>query len=46
MTNDLINQAYVRKPPYKAKRMGLRELPGWVHMEVLGSGTPGEGVGA
>ena len=46
MTGDLINHAYVMKPPYKPKRMEFGELPGCEHVETGESVEPGEGMGA
>ena len=44
MANDLIDHAYVIKPPSKPKRWGLERF--WVGegMEIRGWGVPGEGM--
>ena len=44
MTSDLINGAYVLKPPEKPKGMWFRELPGWRRSGSSGRIVPPERV--
>lgn len=46
MTGELINHAFVMKPPYKPNRMEFGELPSCAHVETGESVEPGEGMGA
>ena len=44
MVDDLLNHAYVMKPPEKPKRIGVREFPGWWANRYEESGAP-KGMG-